>query len=63
MKAAASRLAKRTVGQEGASEIPRGKQMKVEKVGVAREVLPSNSSAQKLGTIGKQADQLRTVRC
>ena len=62
MKAAALRLAKRTVHQEGASEIPRGKQMKVEKVGVAREVLPSNSSAQQLDTIGMQVDQLRTVR-
>ena len=51
MKAAASRLTKGTVRQEGASEIPRGKQMKVEKVGVARELLPSNSSAQQLDTI------------
>ena len=35
--------------------------MKVERVGVVREVLPSNSSAQQLGTIGMQVDQLRTV--
>ena len=62
MKAAASRLAKRTVRQEGASEIPRRKQMKVENVEVAREVLPNNSSAQQLDTIGMQVDQLRTVR-
>ena len=36
--------------------------MKVERVGVAREVLPSNSSAQQLDTIGMQVDQLWTVR-
>ena len=36
--------------------------MKVEKVGVAREVLPNNSSAQQLDTIGMQVDQVRTVR-
>ena len=34
--------------------------MKVEKVGVAREVLPS--SAQQLDTMGMQVDQLWTVR-
>ena len=31
-------------------------------IGVVREVLPSNSSAQQLGIIAMQADQLRTVR-
>ena len=36
--------------------------MKVEKLGLAREVLPSNSSAQQLDTIGMQVDKLRTVR-
>ena len=62
MKAAASRLAKGRVRQEGASEIPQSEQMKVETIGVVREVLPSNSSAQHLGIIAMQADQLRTVR-
>ena len=62
MKAAASRLAKRTVRQEGASEMIRDEQKRLEKVGVAREVLPRNSSTQLLGTSGLQVDQLRTVR-
>ena len=62
VKAAASRFAKRAIRQEGASEIPRGKQMKVEKVRVTRKVLPSNRSAQQLDTIGMQVDELRTVR-
>ena len=62
VKAAASRLVKRTVRQKGASETPRGKQMKVEKVGVAREVLPINSSAQQLDIIEMQVEKLRTVR-
>ena len=60
--AAVSRLAKRRVRQEGASEIPRGKQMKMVKIGVAREILPSNSIAHQLDTIGMQVDQLRTTR-
>ena len=34
--------------------------MRVEKVGVAREVPPSNSSAQQADTIGLQVDRLRT---
>ena len=62
VKAAASRLAKGRVRQEGASEIPQSEQMKVETIGVAREVLPSNNSAQQLGIIAMQVDQLRTVR-
>ena len=36
--------------------------MTVEKKGVAREVPPSNSSAQQADTIGLQVDRLRTVR-
>ena len=36
--------------------------MRVEKIGVAREVPPSNSSAQQADTIGLQVDRLRTVR-
>ena len=55
MKAAASRIATRKVRQECTSEILRAEQMRVEKVGVAREVPPSNSRAQ-------LADRLRTVR-
>ena len=62
VKAAASRIATRKVRQECTSEIPRSEQMKVETIGVAREVLPSNSSAQQPGIIAMQADQLRTVR-
>ena len=62
MKAAASRIATRKVRQECTSEILRDEQMRVEKVGVAREVPPSNSSAQQLGIFAMQADQLRTVR-
>ena len=49
VKAAASRMATRKVRQECTSEILRDEQMRVEKVGVAREVPPSNSSAQQLG--------------
>ena len=55
VKAAASRIATRKVRQECTSEILRAEQMRVEKVGVAREVPPSNSRAQ-------LADRLRTVR-
>ena len=62
MKAAASRLAKRTVRREVASEMIRDEQRRVEKVGVAREVLPRISSTQLLGTNGLQVDHLRTVR-
>ena len=62
VKAAVSRIATRKVRQECTSEIPRSEQMKVETIGVAREVLPSNSSAQQPGIIAMQADQLRTVR-
>ena len=62
MKAAASRIATRKVRQECTSEILRDEQMRVEKVGVAREVPPSNSSAQQADTIGLQVDRLRTVR-
>ena len=42
--------------------ILRDEEMRVEKVGVAREVPPSNSSAQQADTIGLQVDRLRTVR-
>ena len=62
VKAAVSRIATRKVRQECTSEIPRSEQVKVETIGVAREVLPSNSSAQQPGIIAMQADQLRTVR-
>ena len=62
MKAAASRIATRKVRQECTSEILRAEQMRVEKVGVAREVPPSNSRAQLADTIGLQVDRLRTVR-
>ena len=55
MKAAASRIATRKVRQECTSEILRAEQTRVEKVGVAREVPPSNSRPQ-------LADRLRTVR-
>ena len=62
VKAAASRIATRKVRQECTSEIPGDYQMRVEKIGVAREVPPSNSSAQQADTIGLQVDRLRTVR-
>ena len=62
MKAAASRIATRKGRQECTSEILRAEQMRVEKVGVAREVPPSNSRAQLADTIGLQVDRLRTVR-
>ena len=62
VKAAASRIATRKVRQECTSEILRAEQMRVEKVGVAREVPPSNSRAQLADTIGLQVDRLRTVR-
>ena len=62
MKAAASRIATQKVRQECTSEILRDEQMRVEKVGVAREVPPNNSSAQQLGIFAMQADQLQTVR-
>ena len=63
VEAAASRIATRKVRQECTSEILRDEQMRVEKVGVAREVRPpSNSSAQQADTIGLQVDRLRTVR-
>ena len=62
VKAAASRIATQKVRQVCTSEIPRSEQMKGETIGVAREVLPSNNSAQQLGIIAMQVDQLRTVR-
>ena len=62
VKAAASRIATRKVCPECTSEIPQDEQMRVEKVGVAREVPPSNSSAQVADTIGLQVNRLRTVR-
>ena len=61
VKAAASRMATQKVRQECTSEILRDEQMRVEKVGVAREVPPSNSSAQQADTIGLQVDRLPTV--
>ena len=62
VKAAASRIATQKVRQECTSEILRDAQMRVEKVGVAREVPPSNSNAQQTDTIGLQVHRLRTVR-
>ena len=62
VKAAASRIATQKVRQECTNEIPRSEQIKVETIGVAREVLPSNNSAQQLGIIAMHVDQLRTVR-
>ena len=70
VKAAARRLKDKTLAAQAemaglnndASEQISDEPMNVEKVGVAREVLRSNSSAQQLGTTGMQVDQLRTVR-
>ena len=70
VKAAARRLKDKTLAAQaemaglnnGASEQVSDELMNVEKVGVAREVLRCNSSAQQLGTIAMQVDQLRTVR-
>ena len=70
VKAAARRLKDKTLAAQaemaglnnGASEQISDEQMKVELIGVVREVLPNNSSGQQLGIIAMQADQLRTVR-
>ena len=63
VKAAAERLARQAVRNEGTSDQYRDEQMIVERLGVARETLsPRKSYAQQLGTLASQVDQFCTVR-
>ena len=63
MKAAAVRLARQAVRNEGTSDQYRDDQMNVERLGVARERLsPRNSFARQPGTLASQVDQFCAIR-
>ena len=63
MKAAAEKLARQALRNEGTSDEYRDEQMNVERLEVARERLsPRNSFARQPGTLASQVDQFCTVR-